>query len=150
MYLHPERSIAVSVGAPGAVTLLDTEQKWPKGIADVEDVFGISIDVKKIGKISVQLIIGSEDVLSHGGAEFWHWLHEVQGHSSQGATRGHGPRAQEVKKGRREHLQDLQMSLKDVGIDVSIEIVDGVAHSAAGVRAQVLSFAKRDLQPSAR
>ncbi|RAK94840.1 uncharacterized protein BO80DRAFT_292835, partial [Aspergillus ibericus CBS 121593] len=40
LYIHPERLMAVSVGAPGRVTMLDEAGKWPGGVGDVEGVFG--------------------------------------------------------------------------------------------------------------
>jgi pimeloyl-ACP methyl ester carboxylesterase len=150
MYLHPERLLAVSVGAPGAVTLLDAKQRWPKGVADVEDVFGVSVDVGKIGEIAVQLIIGSEDVLSHGGAEFWRWLREMEDCLPPGAAKGDESRARSERSGRREHLRDLQTSLRGSGIDAELEVVDGVAHDSAGVRIKVLSFARLHLLRLAR
>ncbi|KAF7370973.1 Peroxisomal-coenzyme A synthetase [Mycena sanguinolenta] len=52
--LHPGRVLGASVGAPGAVVHLahpaqsshakEKEEKWPKGLRDVQSVFGLTID----------------------------------------------------------------------------------------------------------
>ncbi|MCX4689565.1 alpha/beta hydrolase [Kitasatospora purpeofusca] len=41
-YLHPERLVGVSVGAPSSITRLDPALPWPAGIADVAEKFGVA------------------------------------------------------------------------------------------------------------
>jgi predicted peptidase len=64
MYLYPDRLHAVSVGAPGRVTYLDLELKWPKGIQNLEEVFGKGTVVEK-AKVralrGIQLVVGNAD-----------------------------------------------------------------------------------------
>jgi hypothetical protein len=102
----------------------------------------------RLVELGCNSLLGAEDVVAHGGEEFWRWLREVEGdYLSQG---GMGGRESRGRRGRREHLQDLQRSLESSGVDVELEVVDGVAHDAAGVRTQMLSFARTHLQRSAQ
>ncbi|KAL7917678.1 hypothetical protein ACQKWADRAFT_324452 [Trichoderma austrokoningii] len=54
LYLYPERLAAVSIGAPGSVTILDHSAFWPAGIADTEELFGIRamLMLKFMGELS--------------------------------------------------------------------------------------------------
>lgn len=48
LYLQLERLHAVSTGAPGRITMLDENWKWPAGIKDVFEVFdGVVINKSK-------------------------------------------------------------------------------------------------------
>ena len=74
LYLHPERLDAVSTGAPGRVTMLDENLKWPAGIKDVFEVFdGVVINKSKIRDVNIQLVVGRAGYEVHG-REFWPWL----------------------------------------------------------------------------
>ncbi|BDD56679.1 hypothetical protein MAP00_002108 [Monascus purpureus] len=74
LYLYPERLVAASIGAPGRVTLLDAEQPWPVGIADVQSRFCRTIDIQRIRHVATQLIVGAADDEIHGGPEFMKWV----------------------------------------------------------------------------
>jgi hypothetical protein len=73
MYLHPERLLAVTIGALGRITALDKGMKWPDRIGNLENVFGARTEVKKdiVKKLPIQLVVGGEDNVVHGGDEFW-------------------------------------------------------------------------------
>lgn len=64
--LHPERLTAVSIAAPGAVTLLDDRRDWPAGIRNVEQLFGVTVDPAKLANVQIQLVIGSMDTNTAG------------------------------------------------------------------------------------
>lgn len=149
LYLYPERIAAVSVGAPGSVTLLDEELSWPEGIADAQFLFGKKVDNELIRQVPIQLVVGGADVKVHGGKDFWVWLQttKIGRRNYQGAEDGDEanmrvPRTQ----GRLETLQRLQTTWKRIGIESGLDIVEGVAHDAEGVRECVLQFMKSQMQ----
>ena len=53
--LHPERLQAVSIGAPGVVTLLNQDYDWWVGVRDVPARFGRAIDIDAMREVAVQL-----------------------------------------------------------------------------------------------
>lgn len=88
LYLYPEKLHAVSVAAPGRVTMLDEELKWPKGIKDIAELFdGAAIDKVMIREVKIQLVVGGADTEVHGGTEFWKWLADKE----QELLNGKGP-----------------------------------------------------------
>lgn len=70
-YLHPERLLGVSVGAPGRITRLDDSLAWPRGVMDVEQVFGRRIERGRLKSVPVQIVVGDRDTetLREGGRE---------------------------------------------------------------------------------
>lgn len=148
LYIHPDRLSAVSIGAPGKVTLLDEQQTWPRGIKDVQDVFSRSIDLSLITAVNIHMVVGSKDTAAHGGNEFKQWQEEMKEKitktrktcSDQEAALTSNIDASETGKGRLGTLQDVQKSWKDQGIEAHLDVVDGVGHSADGVRSCVLDF----------
>ncbi len=60
-YLHPQRLQALSIAAPGQVTLLDDQHIWGQGIADIEQVFGRALCYSSMRQVSIQMVIGDED-----------------------------------------------------------------------------------------
>jgi len=151
LYIHPDRLSAVSIGAPGKVTLLDEQQTWPKGTKDVQNVFSRSIDLSLIAAVDIHMVVGSKDTGAHGGNEFKQWQEEMKKKkkktskakdtdSDQEAALAANIDASETGKGRLGTLQNIQNLWKDQGIDAHLDIVDGVGHSADGVRSCVLDF----------
>ncbi|TPM40861.1 alpha/beta hydrolase [Mesorhizobium sp. B2-3-4] len=61
LYLHPERLLGVSIGAPGIVTLLDVEHDFWVGLRNFEQIFGKPLDLAAIRRVPVHLVIGAED-----------------------------------------------------------------------------------------
>ncbi|RAH63152.1 poly hydrolase [Aspergillus piperis CBS 112811] len=151
-YVHPERLAAVSVGAPGKVTMLDEQLAWPSGIGNFQELFGKGLDKDIMRNVQVQLVIGSQDVKVHGGKEFWEWAKKVmaQRMAAEKASEKDGGKEKMGKRevvmmdqGRSQSLQHLQSSWKADGIEAQLDVVDGVAHSSVGVQECVLSY----LQP---
>ncbi|MGE0718724.1 MAG: PHB depolymerase family esterase, partial [Alphaproteobacteria bacterium] len=60
-FLHPERLSAVSIGAPGVVTLLDFDHDFWVGVRDFEKVFGKPVDLDAMRRVAVQMVIGGND-----------------------------------------------------------------------------------------
>ncbi|KAK9247042.1 poly hydrolase [Lipomyces tetrasporus] len=150
LYLYPERLAAVSVGAPGRVTVLDDQQNWPIGVADVEALFNRSIKKDLIRQVHIQLVIGDVDVNVHGGKEFWVWLPQMiqarrndEGGDAEGKEKMGLPT---MEQGRRDTLQDLQTMWKQDAIGVQFDVVEGVSHVSGGVRECVLRFLQAWMQ----
>lgn len=125
-YLHPERLRAVSVGAPGRITLLDDDAAWWLGVRDVERLFGRPVDVEALKDVAVQLVIGELDV------DTWetndrsgsNWL---DGLEKQGDTR-------------RERLETYRVNLEAHGIVPRVDVVPGVAHDGRAMLPRVGDF----------
>lgn len=148
LYIHPDRLSAVGIGAPGKVTQLDDQQTWPKGIKDVPDVFNRSIDLSLIKAVDIHMVVGSKDTVAHGGNEFKQWQEDMKkktnktkdAGSDQEAALTSNIDASETGKGRLGTLQNVQKLWKDQGIEAHLDVVNGVGHSADGVRSCVLDF----------
>ena len=142
LYLHPARLNAVSIGAPGRVTSLDPEREWPKGIKDVEKLFGLVVDVETIQQVKIQLVVGADDNIVHGNEAFWEWLRTASSHEAGHTNPGN---AEDIRVGRLETLKTLHAQWKTQGIEAQLDIVRAVAHESAGVQSVVLEFIDRFL-----
>jgi pimeloyl-ACP methyl ester carboxylesterase len=136
LYLYPERLVAVSIGAPGRVTMLDEDRKWPTGLAGVQKVFGRSINKSQIRQVAIQLVVGSEDIETHGDEEFWAWVKKVKGTEKE---QGHGALSA-MSQGRLRTLRDLQTAWEKDGIDSQLTIVEGISHEGGRARKHMLDF----------
>ncbi|KAJ5715421.1 uncharacterized protein N7483_012602 [Penicillium malachiteum] len=133
LYLHPERLLAVSVGAPGRATVLDERYQWPLGIADVQKLFARTINKELIRDVAVQLAVGDEDNEVHGGNDFWTWLQKVQGKESD-TTR------QITNQGRLQVVRHLHAAWASDDINCQLDVVPGAAHEAGKIRPSQLQF----------
>jgi dienelactone hydrolase len=114
-YLHPGRLAAVSVGAPGLITLLDPTKPWWVGTGTVATEFGTEIDYAALRQVPVQLVVGDADT------ETWEitpdensprWL----------------PGINDTGRTRVERLQTLHRCLMQHGIETKFDLVPGVGH----------------------
>ncbi len=125
--LHPERLWAVSIGAPGSVTLLDTRRDWWVGIRGMEQKFGITLNMEALKNLPVHMIVGKADL------ETWEITHKEGGKffmpdaNSAGATRP-------------ERLATLCKSFQEAGVNVRMDLVDNVAHNGLACVRQVQDF----------
>ncbi|KAI4723079.1 hypothetical protein E4T48_00733 [Aureobasidium sp. EXF-10727] len=145
LYVWPERLCAVSIGAPGKVTALDERQKWPRGVEDVREVFDKTINLDLVKTVGVHMVVGSRDTGAHGGDEFKQWQEKMKSKvkdagADEEAALTNNIDTSETGQGRLGTLQDLQRAWRGGGIEARLDIVDGVAHSADGVRSCVLDF----------
>lgn len=126
-YLHPERLSAVSIGAPGVVTLLDRERDFWVGVRDFETVFGEALDLDVMRRVPVHMVVGDDDTetweitLKPGGS--W-WM--------DGADLAGGDR--------RNRLRLLKASFEAAGIKVRHDVVPGAAHRVEPVIPAVSDF----------
>ncbi|MCX8995907.1 alpha/beta hydrolase [Rhizobiaceae bacterium BDR2-2] len=114
--LHPQRLMAVSIGAPGVVTLLNADYDWWVGVRDIGQRFGREIDLEAMRSVAVQTLIGSEDtqtweITIPRDSKLW-----MDGAELQGANR-------------LDRIEALARSFEAAGIRVRRDVVPGVAHS---------------------
>lgn len=126
-YLHPERLHAVSIGAPGSVTLLDGERDWWVGTRDLQARFGRAIDLDAMRAVRVQLVVGAADTET--------WEINYASDSVQYATG-----INDAGRTRIERLAALCASLERHGIACRHDIVPNVAHEGAQVLPHVHDF----------
>ncbi|GHJ39263.1 alpha/beta hydrolase [Streptomyces sp. TS71-3] len=125
-YLHPDRLRAVSIGAPGRVTMLDDTRNWWLGTRDLEERSGIRVDVGALREIPVHMVVGALDT------ETW----EINNVGDPNWLDG----AQEAGRTRVERLDSLRRNFEDHGISVEFEIVPDVGHRGSLVRPAVKRF----------
>lgn len=116
LYLHPERLIGVSIGAPGIVTLLDSAHDFWVGTRDFEERFGKKLDIEAMRRVAVHMVIGAED------KETWE-IRLTPGDSWWMAGAEHLAEANRL-----ERMAALRASLEAQGIAVRQDIVPGAGH----------------------
>lgn len=126
-YLHPQRLAAVSIGAPGMVTLLDRDSPWWVGVRDLEERFGTPVALDAMRRVPAQVVIGSQDT------ETW----EIT--LAPGDNRWM-PGANDAGLNRLERIASLRDSLRRAGIEVRHDVVDGVAHDGFALLPAVRDF----------
>jgi poly(3-hydroxybutyrate) depolymerase len=116
LYLYPERLRAVSLAAPGLVTLFDDRHPWWVGTGGMADAFGSGpIDRGAIARVPVQIVVGARDddpaeITIREGAHDW-----MPGINDAGRTR-------------LERATALAASLRSAGVTVHDEFIPGVGH----------------------
>lgn len=131
-YLHPQKLKAVSISAPGSVTLLDREQDWWVGVADIEQRLGGKVDLQRLQQVPVHLSVGLLDIetreITHveGGKYF------MPGANAAGRTRI-------------DRNDQLKASLLQNGVRVQQDRIPNVGHNLHGVLPATLSFLNKQL-----
>lgn len=130
-YLHPERLRAVSIGAPGVVTLLDEDRDWWIGVRNLEETFGQALNYDAMRQVAVQMVIGGDDVdnwdiIMTPDSPLWraYWM----------------PGANDAGDTRVARLEALRASFERAGIPVRYDVVPGVAHEGFKVLDAVKDF----------
>lgn len=116
LYLHPERLLGVSIGAPGMVTLLDFEHDYWVGVRNFRAVFGKDIDLAAMRRVHVHMVIGAEDT------ETW----EIRLEPTDALWMAGAEHLAEAN--RLERMAALRQSLEAHGIGVRQDIVTGAGH----------------------
>lgn len=130
--LHPEKLWAASIGAPGSVTLLDSERDWWVGIRDLPALFGKAFDGAALARLPVQMIVGA---LDH---ETWEITHRPGGvYYMDGAN--------DAGETRVDRLQALSRSFEAAGAKVQLDLVPGVSHDRMKVLDAVKGFLSEQL-----
>lgn len=133
LYLHPERLRAISIGAPGTVTLLDNEEDYWVGIRNFEDVFGKKLDLDTVRDVPIQLLAGDQDLsvrwckILPEDREFW-----MNNANKSGITRF-------------DRLLALAKSYSDQGIEPEVKVYKGVGHDDVSMLDDVKAFFQKHL-----
>lgn len=125
--LHTGRIRAASIGAPGAVTLIDPDKPWWAGVRDCEQRFGIAVRRDAFRGLPVHFVVGDADtetweIQFRPGDRYW-----VEGANDAGATRG-------------ERIRALKQSFDAHGAHTRLDIVPGAAHDVVPVSAMTRAF----------
>ena len=132
MLLQPQRLHAVSIGAPGYVTLLDPSLPWWAGTADFEAIFGRALDIEAMRRIAIHLAIGgndteTEEIRVPEGHPLW-----VRGVEQAGPTR--------ITR-----IEALDASLRAAGCTTQLDYVPDVAHATRRILPVAAAFLERQL-----
>lgn len=103
-YVHPERLMGISIGAPGRITYINDKVDYFWGTKDFEKIFDKKMDLEAMKKVPVQLLIGEKDV-------------SFIGESPYGSTR-------------MERILKLKENFEEQDIKVRLDIMEGIAHSS--------------------
>lgn len=125
--LHPERIYAASVGAPGSVTLLDSDKPWWVGTRDVNEQLGVSIGMQAFRNLPLHFAVGAADT------ETWEITHNE-------SDRYYMPGANDAGRTRIERLHALADSFRRAGASVRFDLVPGKTHEVAPIARQARDF----------
>ncbi len=130
LYLYPELLEAVSIAAPGLVTLLDDSLSWWPGTGSMERAFDRPIDFEELKRVELQLIIGDQDHKNTASAprpssHYWTENWQVAG------------------RNRVDRLRSLHGSFQGHGLRAELNIVPGVGHSFSGLAPSIIEFFSR-------
>ncbi|HEY0294740.1 MAG TPA: alpha/beta hydrolase [Bordetella sp.] len=131
--LHPEKLWAVSIGAPGSVTLLDPQQDWWVGTRDVQARFGKSIDLDALRRMAVHMVVGKADL------ETWEITHREGG-------KFYMPGANDAGKTRPERMETLRRSFEAAGVAVTLDLIDNMPHDGMKAVGAVQDFLAGELR----
>ena len=115
LYLHPHRLAALSIGAPGNVTLPDPARPWPAGVAGLEERFGVEFDVDAVRAVPIHLVVGGADTETWEIAKSPDDPVYVGGVNDESTTR--------IEK-----LKRLRDALDVLGSSTRLDVVEGAAH----------------------
>ncbi|MUG71041.1 alpha/beta hydrolase [Paenibacillus validus] len=125
-YLHANRLLGVSIGAPGYITYLDTSRPWHVGTGNFEQYYGVPVQLEDMRNVPVQLIIGSEDVetweINNKDEPLW-----MDGIDAAGLTR-------------LERIRALRDNYEREGLSVQYDEVPGVRHEGFKLLSPVKRF----------
>jgi poly(3-hydroxybutyrate) depolymerase len=125
-YVHPTRLHALSIAAPGMVTLVDDDKGDWIGTRDLRAAFGHDIDLAALRAVPVQMLVGADDSVPHTG--------------------GAGASAYDFAgRHRVERLRSLAKNFESQGIPVTYREVEGVAHEFDRLGEASLPFLRNQL-----
>jgi pimeloyl-ACP methyl ester carboxylesterase len=121
LYAHPGRLHAVSIAAPGMVTLIDPGRQAWVGTQGLGAVCGTDLDLRQVQRVTVQLLVGSRDAQPHvGGAG-----QELYNYAGTNRV---------------ERLRTLMVNYQLHGIPVAHEEVAGAGHDFEPLAAAAVPF----------
>lgn len=131
--LHPERLWALSIGAPGSVTLLDADKDWWVGTRGMQERFGKRLDLDALRKLPVHMVVGKADL------ETWEITHREDG-------RFYMPGCNDAGRTRPERLETLRKSFVAAGVNVDMDVVANVPHDGMKCVGVVQDFLAKALR----
>lgn len=126
-YAHPERLWAATIGAPGNVTLLDTDKDWWLGLGGFERQFGKPFDLPALQQVPVQMVVGRADLET--------WEITVREDSPM-----YLPGINDTGKTRPERLRALAASFEAAGVPVRFDEIPNLAHNGQAAVEVVQDF----------
>ena len=126
-YLYPERLSAVSIGAPGVVTLPDPDKPWWRGTAGMKEIFGREPDLAAMREVAVQMVVGGDDIETWDVTVSPRSSNWIEGINETGETRV-------------ERLRSLEKAFQALEIPVRFDVVPGVEHIGYLVHPPVKAF----------
>ena len=135
-YLHADKLAALSIGAPGKVTLMDQSLPWWRGLAGLDELVGQPLSLGRLKSLPVQLVIGEKDNLQHDVKTLPDSPHWMDGINDAGSDRI-------------ALMKSLHQSLRANGVVARLDIVEGVGHDGFAVLEPVFSFFSEVLRPEA-
>lgn len=124
-YFHAERLSALSLAAPGRVTLLDDTLDWWSGVRDAERLFGRAIDASALRALPIQLLVGAnddDDITIAEDDPGW-----TPGANLAGATR-------------LERLDSLYRQYRRIGCEAKMEVIANCGHEWTPLREATARF----------
>lgn len=127
LFAHADKLLAASIGAPGVVTLLDTDKPYPLGTQGMETFLGDPLALSRVPDVAVQCVVGTDDT------ETW----EIQVPEDSPLF---VPGINDTGRTRIDRLRALADSLEAAGTDVRFDKVPGTGHDGMAVMGPVKSF----------
>lgn len=104
LFVHPERLLAASIGAPGRPTYLNFDEDYFWGVRDFKKHFDKELDLTQIVQVPVEIIVGDQDTL-------------YIGESPYGTNR-------------MERNLHLKENLEQHGLSVQFDVLPGLTHTS--------------------
>ncbi|MHB8813087.1 MAG: alpha/beta hydrolase [Steroidobacteraceae bacterium] len=127
LYVHPERLHAVSVAAPGMVTLIDPDHPAWVGTGGLGALCGNDLDLGAVRRVAVQLLVGSDDAQPHVG---------VAGEDVYNHAGGN----------RVERLRTLAANYRACSVSVTHQEVPGAEHQFEPLAAAAVPFLRERIE----
>jgi pimeloyl-ACP methyl ester carboxylesterase len=129
--LHPDRLQAVSIAAPGLVTLVDDGSPWWVGVGDLDERFGVRIEPDVMRTVRVHLVVGELDSYEVAAVtpEEPEWM----------------PGANDQGRSRIDRLQAFAQGLSRHGVEPEFEVVPGAGHEGEPLLERAMAFFARVL-----
>ena len=128
LFRHPERLRGVSIGAPGVVTLPDTDRDWPAGMRGMGAFLNEPSDPDPVAlsQVPVQCVIGAADTET--------WEIQVPDHVKGAAA------LNAIGTTRIDRLKALARGLEAASVQTRLDYVPGVGHDGRAVLGPVQEF----------
>lgn len=125
--IHPERLSGIFIGAPGTVTLIDHKKDWWVGTRNIKQIFGCSINLEAMRKVSVGLGVGENDTATWEITIQKDWPTWMEGANDAGLSRI-------------DRIQTLRENYIENGIKPDIFILPDTAHDRVKIVEAGINF----------